>query len=37
MVRLAGMSLHARWSDSHQAPFTSDSQGHVSVWTKKTV
>jgi SAM-dependent methyltransferase len=34
MARLAGMTLRARWSDWHQAPFTSDSQGHISLWTK---
>ena len=34
MARLAGMALRERWSDWHQAPFTSESRGHVSVWVK---
>ncbi|HEY3842990.1 MAG TPA: class I SAM-dependent methyltransferase [Acidimicrobiales bacterium] len=32
MARLAGMTLLERWSDWHRAPFTSESQSHVSVW-----
>jgi hypothetical protein len=32
MARLAGMTLRERWSDWARAPFTSDSQSHVSVW-----
>ena len=34
MARLAGMSLRERWSDWTRAPFTSDSEQHVSVWEK---
>jgi len=34
MARLAGMTLHERWSDWNRAPFTSDSRQHVSVWEK---
>jgi len=34
MACLAGLTLRARWSDWHRAPFTSDSQAHISVWTK---
>lgn len=34
MARIAGMTLRSRWNDWHQAPFTSDSQAHISVWTK---
>lgn len=34
MARLAGMTLHARWSGWKLEPFTSDSTTHVSVWTK---
>jgi SAM-dependent methyltransferase len=34
MASLAGLTLHARWSDWRRAPFTSDSQDHISVWTK---
>jgi len=33
MARLAGMTLRERWSDWHRAPFTSESQSHVSRWT----
>lgn len=32
MARLAGMTLRERWSTWSRAPFTSDSQQHVSVW-----
>ena len=32
MARLAGMGLHARWSDWHCGPFTADSRQHVSIW-----
>ena len=35
MARLAGMALHARWSDWHRAPFTSTSRSHISVWRKR--
>ncbi len=34
MARLAGMTLRERWSDWTRAPFTSDSEQHVSVWEK---
>jgi SAM-dependent methyltransferase len=34
MARLAGMTLRERWSGWTRAPFTSDSEQHVSVWEK---
>lgn len=34
MARLAGMTLHERWSGWQREPFTSDSDKHVSVWKK---
>jgi SAM-dependent methyltransferase len=34
MARLAGMTLHERWSGWRREPFTSDSTSHVSVWRK---
>ncbi|WP_026328803.1 class I SAM-dependent DNA methyltransferase [Streptomyces sulphureus] len=34
MARLAGMRLRHRWADWSRAPFTSESEGHVSVWEK---
>jgi SAM-dependent methyltransferase len=34
MAQLAGMSLERRVADWHGAPFTTDSEGHVSVWRK---
>lgn len=34
MARIAGMTLRDRWSDWNQAPFTSESRSHVSVWEK---
>jgi hypothetical protein len=34
MARIAGMSLHERWSDWRKEPFTSGSSSHVSVWRK---
>ncbi len=34
MARLAGMTLHNRWSGWNREPFTSDSRKHVSVWEK---
>jgi SAM-dependent methyltransferase len=34
MARLAGMTLRERWADWDQAPFTSESTSHVSVWQK---
>ena len=32
MARLAGMRLEDRWQDFSRTPFTSDSEGHVSVY-----
>lgn len=34
MAQLAGMELERRVADWHGAPFTTDSEGHVSVWRK---
>lgn len=34
MAQLAGLTLEDRWADWRHAPFTSDSQNHVSVWRK---
>ena len=34
MAELAGMELEQRWADWDGAPFTSDSEGHVSIWRK---
>jgi SAM-dependent methyltransferase len=34
MARLAGLTLEQRVADWHGAPFTSDSESHVSVWRK---
>jgi Methyltransferase domain len=34
MARLAGMTLRERWGDWNQTAFTSDSESHISVWTK---
>ena len=34
MAQLAGLELDARWADWSRAPFTDDSQSHVSVWRK---
>jgi hypothetical protein len=34
MARLAGMTLFQRWSTWSRDPFTSGSQGHISVWQK---
>lgn len=34
MARLAGMRLRERWADWGRAPFTSESETHVSVWEK---
>lgn len=34
MAKMAGMTLRHRWSDWQRAPFTPESRGHVSVWTK---
>lgn len=32
MAQLAGMTLERRLADWHGAPFTGDSENHVSVW-----
>jgi SAM-dependent methyltransferase len=34
MARLAGLTLERRVADWHGAPFTSESESHVSVWRK---
>jgi SAM-dependent methyltransferase len=34
MARLAGMTLHGRWSDWARTPFTASSRSQVSVWRK---
>ena len=34
MAQLAGLRLRNRWADWHGAPFTTDSDSHVSVWEK---
>ncbi|MFD5403641.1 class I SAM-dependent DNA methyltransferase [Streptomyces griseorubiginosus] len=34
MARLAGMRLRDRWADWSGAPFTAESESHVSVWEK---
>ena len=34
MAQLAGLELEERVADWHRRPFTSDSEGHVSVWRK---
>ena len=34
MAKLAGMRLRDRWGGWEREPFTSDSDGHVSVWEK---
>jgi SAM-dependent methyltransferase len=34
MARMAGMTLRNRWCDWQRSPFTSESDCHVSVWTK---
>jgi SAM-dependent methyltransferase len=35
MARIAGMSLRERWAGWARAPFTSESEKHVSVWEKR--
>lgn len=35
MARVAGLSLEDRWSDWRRAPFTSDSNHHVSVYARR--
>jgi hypothetical protein len=34
MARLGGLTLEQRVADWSGAPFTSDSESHVSVWRK---
>lgn len=34
MARLAGLGLRDRWAGWEREPFTSESEGHVSVWEK---
>ena len=34
MARIAGLRLRERWADWDRTPFTSASEGHVSVWEK---
>lgn len=34
MARLAGLTLERRMADWHGAPFTGDSESHVSIWRK---
>lgn len=34
MARLAGMTLRERWANWDRAPFTSNSDKHISVWQK---
>ena len=34
MARLAGLILRDRWADWHRAPFTGDSDSHVSIWCR---
>ncbi|WP_433022391.1 class I SAM-dependent methyltransferase [Kribbella sp. CA-294648] len=34
MAQLAGLEFEARYADWHRAPFTSDSDSHISVWRK---
>ena len=34
MARLAGLRLRERWGDWDRSPFTSSSQGHVSVYER---
>ena len=34
MARIAGLRLRDRWADWTKAPFTAESESHVSVWVK---
>jgi len=36
MARMAGLTLEHRWADWSRAPFTADSDAHVSVWRAPT-
>ena len=37
MARLAGLESAGRWADWMRSPFTSDSDGHISVWRKPDI
>ena len=34
MAQLAGMTLRGRWADWRRAPYTGDSESHISVWRR---
>lgn len=34
MATMAGMTLQQRWSDWYRAPYTSESDSHISVWQR---
>jgi len=34
MAQLAGMTLSGRWADWQRAPYTGDSESHISVWRR---
>ena len=34
MAQLAGMTLSGRWADWQRAPYTGDSENHISVWRR---
>ncbi|WP_030443699.1 class I SAM-dependent methyltransferase [Actinoplanes subtropicus] len=34
MARMAGLTLHERWSTWTREPFTGESRNHISVWAK---
>ena len=34
MAQLAGLELEARYADWQERPFTSESEGHISIWRK---
>jgi SAM-dependent methyltransferase len=34
MAQLAGLELEARYADWQKRPFTSESEGHISIWRK---
>ena len=36
MAQLAGLELESRWADWQGAPFTGDSESHVSTWRRPT-
>jgi hypothetical protein len=37
MAQLAGLRLRERWEGWVREPFTSESDGHVSIWEKPLV